>query len=62
VFQALGRDDLLQVGALPEPPEENYEKILNPTANLQQVAFRDSLPAIVQYMEECHSCQEAWSA
>ncbi len=59
VFQALGRDDLLRVGALPEPLEENYEKILSPTEMLQQVAFRDSLPAIVQYMKECHSCQEA---
>jgi nucleoside-diphosphate-sugar epimerase len=58
VFQALGRDDLLRVGALPEPPEENYEKILNPTEMLQQVAFRDSLPAIIQYMKECHSFQK----
>jgi len=62
VFQVLGRDDLLQVGALPEPQEEYYQKILNPTEILQQVAFRDSLPAIVQYMKECHSCQEACSA
>jgi nucleoside-diphosphate-sugar epimerase len=59
VFHALGRGDLLSVGALPEPPEENYEKILNPIEMLQQVEFRDSLPAIVQYMEECHCCQEA---
>ena len=59
VFQSLGRDDLLRVGALPEPPEENYEKILNPTEMLQQVAFRDSLPAIVQYMMECYFYQEA---
>ncbi len=59
VFQALGRDDLLCVGALSEPPKENYEKILNPIEILQQVAFRDSLPAIIQYMKECHSCKEA---
>lgn len=56
VFQALGRGDLLCVGALSEPPQENYEKILNPTEILQQVVFRDSLPAIIQYMKECHSC------
>lgn len=59
VFQALGKDDLLRVGSLPEPQEENYEKIVNPTEILRHVAFRDSLPAIVQYMRECHSCQEA---
>lgn len=59
VFQALGKDDLLRVGSLPEPQEENYEKILNRTEILQHVAFRAPLPAIVQYMQECHTCQEA---
>lgn len=58
VFQAFGKEELLRVGALPEPPEENYEKVLEPSEILQQVAFRDSLPAIVQYMQECRSCQE----
>lgn len=58
VFQALGKGDLLQVGSLPEPQEENYEKIVNPTEILRHVAFRDSLPAIVQYMRECHSHRE----
>jgi nucleoside-diphosphate-sugar epimerase len=58
VFKALRRNDLLRVGALPEPPEENYEIILNPIKILQHLAFRDSLPAIVQYMQECRSRQE----
>lgn len=58
VFQALGKYDLLQVGSLPEPQEENYEQIVNPTETLRHIAFRDSLPAIVQYMRECHSRRE----
>lgn len=58
VFQAFGKGDLLRVGALPEPPDENYEKVLKPTEIVRHVAFRDSLPAIVQYMQECHTCQE----
>lgn len=58
VFHALGKDELLHVGALPEPPEENYEQVLRPTEILQRVEFRNSLPAIVQYMRECNSLPE----
>ena len=59
VFQALGKSDLLHIGTLPEPPDENYEKILKPTEIVQQTTFRDSLPAIIQYMQECHACNGA---
>lgn len=59
VFEVLGKSDLLGVGALPDPPDENYEKILEPSGLVQQIAFRDSLPAIVQYMQACCSCDEA---
>jgi nucleoside-diphosphate-sugar epimerase len=55
VFQTLGREDLLHVGALPEPQEENYEQVLKPVKILRRVEFRDTLPAIVQYMNQCHS-------
>lgn len=54
VFQSCGREDLLQIGALPDPPEENYEKILSPIDGLESVEFRDSLPAIIKYMQACH--------
>lgn len=62
VFKAFGKSGLLRVGALVEPPEENYEKCLHPTAILQRGSFRDSLPAIVKYMQECHSYQDLWGA
>jgi hypothetical protein len=54
VFHALEKDELLHVGALAEPPEENYDRIFRPSEIMQQVTFRDSLPAIVQYMKECY--------
>lgn len=59
VFQAVGKDGLLGVGSLPEPVEENYEKVVNPSEILKHVEFRDSLPAIIQYVQECLSCQGA---
>lgn len=59
VFEALGKSDLLAVGALPEPPDENYEQVLKPSALVQQLAFRDSLSAIVEYMQTCLTCDEA---
>jgi len=58
VFQNLGKKDLLQLGALPEPPEENYETVLKPTQIAQKITFRDSLPAITQYMQKCYFRQE----
>lgn len=57
VFEALGKRQLLQLGALPEPREENYEKTLVPVKMLQSIAFRDSLPAIVQYIRQCHATE-----
>lgn len=58
VFTVLGKEELLHVGALPEPSEENYEQVLAPAPILYQVEFRDSLPAIVEYMKECYACRE----
>lgn len=55
VFAAFGKRDLLMAGALPEPAEENYEKALIPPLNCRPLAFRDTLPAVVQYMKECVS-------
>ena len=55
---AFGMSDLLRVGALPEPAEENYDKVLPPTEIARHVAFRDSIPAIVDYMRYCHTPDE----
>jgi nucleoside-diphosphate-sugar epimerase len=58
VFLALGKRSLLRIGALPEPPDEIYERVLPPTEMVRQVHFRDSLPAIIEYMRECHAGEE----
>lgn len=59
VFAAFGRDELLCVGALAEPPDENYQRILAPTGSFDPGAFRDSLPAIAKYMQDCFYGREA---
>lgn len=52
-FDAFGRADLLQIGALADPAEDNYEKILKPLNIVETVNFRESLPGIVNYLLEC---------
>ena len=58
VFLAFGKRDLLRVGSLPEPPDEVYERNLKPTEVVRHLAFRASLPAIIEYMQECYACEE----
>ncbi|MGJ9416922.1 NAD-dependent epimerase/dehydratase family protein [Massilia sp. CMS3.1] len=53
VFDARGAEDLLQAGALPEPRDENYTTVFTRHPLLAQVAFRETLPAVVAYLEEC---------
>lgn len=55
IFKALGKGELLHIGALAEPLAENYEKIFELVPMLQEVEFRETLPGIVQYMQECYS-------
>ncbi len=58
VFQALGKSELLRVGALRDLLEENYETIFKRAEILQSVYFRDLLPAIVRYMKQCYLSSE----
>lgn len=53
VFEALGKSALLQVGALAEPPEEIYAAFLQPLPQLESMTFRESQPAIIEYMRAC---------
>ena len=55
VFSAFGNNHLLKMGALPEPSEENYDKIFLKSDIVSNISFRDSLPAIVNYMKTCYS-------
>ena len=47
VFDAFGRPDLLRLGALPDPREDNFDRVFARPALLDGVRFRDTLPAIV---------------
>jgi nucleoside-diphosphate-sugar epimerase len=51
VFEAFGKGELLRAGALPDPEQENYERIFEPLSFPAEVKFRESLPAIVEYMK-----------
>jgi nucleoside-diphosphate-sugar epimerase len=53
LFSAFNAEALLKIGTRPEPEEENYERSFQRPGFLANSTFRDSLPAIVQYMESC---------
>ena len=53
IFRKLGHEQCLKLGALPEPPEENYKTIFNRPAVLNELNFRETLPAVTQYLKTC---------
>lgn len=53
VFAAFGAADLLQLGALPEPLEENFSTVFARHRLLAPQAYRPALPAIVDYLKAC---------
>ena len=53
VFDAFGAPELLQVGAIPEPRDENYTTVFARHPLLAQAGFRDTLPAVVAYLAQC---------
>ncbi len=57
VFNSLGKTELLHICALPEPDVENYQNILQSIEYVQPNDFRDSLPSIIKYMQDCYSCE-----
>lgn len=53
VFAAFGAEDLLHLGARPEPLEENYSTVFARHPLLGPQAYRPALPAIVDYLKAC---------
>lgn len=51
IFESLGKSHLLQVGKLPEPVQENFDTVFVVPATLQTLSFRDTHPAVVDYMK-----------
>lgn len=52
IFNSFDAGHLLRIGALPAPPEENCSETFARHPLLQQIHFRDTLPAIVAYLQE----------
>jgi nucleoside-diphosphate-sugar epimerase len=55
VFEQFDRRELLNIGALPGPAADNYETLFERTPLLKGLVFRDTLPAIVEYLRSCRS-------
>lgn len=55
VFEGLEKSELLRVGAIADPVEENFERAFEPVVLPAAIKFREALPAIVAYMKSCLS-------
>lgn len=53
IFDAFKCPELLRVGALPEPVNDNYKMIFERPCALAGMAFRETLPALVDYLRAC---------
>lgn len=51
VFSHLGREHLLHMGAVTQPPAENLSRVFVRPDVLRGIGFRDTLPAIVDYVK-----------
>jgi nucleoside-diphosphate-sugar epimerase len=51
VFDAFGVRELLELGALPEPPADNFEAVLTRPAPLAHAHFRQALGGVVDYLK-----------
>jgi len=53
IFEAFKSPDLLRVGALPGPANDNYGVLFERPPALDGMAFRETLPALVDYLRRC---------
>jgi hypothetical protein len=59
LFEHFGCPQLLRVGALPAPADDNYQHVFAPTPQLIGTVFRDTLPAVADYLGTClATCEE----
>jgi nucleoside-diphosphate-sugar epimerase len=56
VFGALGKEELLEIGAIESPLGEIYSPGFEKSAVLNPVTFRNTIPAIIEYMKICLAC------
>jgi nucleoside-diphosphate-sugar epimerase len=53
IFEAFKCPELLRVGALPGPADDNYGMLFQRPRPLEGVTFRETLPALVDYLRAC---------
>lgn len=51
VFETLEQPELLRLGALPDPVEENFTHVFTPLPELRGCTFRETLPAVAFYIK-----------
>lgn len=51
VFGALGKTHLLQLGALPEPAQDNFDLVFDRPPALKDSTFREAIPAVIEYLK-----------
>jgi nucleoside-diphosphate-sugar epimerase len=51
IFESQDKSHLLQVGAVPEPTQDNFDRVFTTPESLKTHSFRDTLPAVVEYMK-----------
>lgn len=53
IFDAFQCPELLRVGAFSRPANDNYSVLFDRPASLEGVMFRDTLPAVADYLRAC---------
>ena len=51
VFEAVGRPELLRIGARPEPPDDNYATVLPRPQLLEHIDFRPASQGVAAYVQ-----------
>ncbi|MDC6380316.1 NAD-dependent epimerase/dehydratase family protein [Pseudomonas graminis] len=51
IFGAFGKTHLLQLGALPEPTQDNFDLVFERPQALKDSTFREAIPAVIEYLK-----------
>lgn len=62
IFEAFKRPELLRIGALPGPVDDNYGVLFKRPHALDGMTFRETLPALVDYLRACVEWSGRYSA
>ncbi|WP_419569502.1 NAD-dependent epimerase/dehydratase family protein [Rheinheimera sp.] len=61
IFDAFDMGELLQIGALSFPLNENYDRVMQPSDAIKAISFRNSIPAVIEYLRDCYSRNEQYN-